>query len=77
MEIFPTQGICKESSLATGLHTNYPSPFCHTDFMNQEDVIEHMEICSITDLKVTCPYCQQTIKTYDKIEKHNGIDNMR
>ena len=27
MEIFPTQGICKDSSLATGLHTNYP---CHS-----------------------------------------------
>ena len=45
MEIHPTQGICKEASLATGLHTNYPCPFCHTDFINQEEFIEHMEIC--------------------------------
>ena len=44
-----TQGIYKEASLATGLHTNYPCPFCHTDFINQEEVIEHMEICSVTD----------------------------
>ena len=49
MEILQTQGICMEASLASRLHTNYPCPFCHTDFINQEDVIEHMEICSVTD----------------------------
>jgi hypothetical protein len=52
MEILPTKGICKEASLATGLHINYPCPFCHTDFINQEEVIEHMEICSVTDPEV-------------------------
>ena len=82
MEILPTQGICKEASLATRLHTNYPCPFCHTDFINQEDVIEHIEICLGTDqehevLKLICPYCQQTFETYDKIEKHIGIHIMR
>jgi hypothetical protein len=56
MEIFPTQGICKESSLATGLHTNYPCPFCHTDLINQEDVIEHMKICSVTDPEVNLSF---------------------
>ena len=49
MEILPTQGICKEASLATRLHTNYPCPFCHTNFINQKEVIEHMEICAVTD----------------------------
>jgi hypothetical protein len=49
MEILPAQGICKEASLATGLHTNYHCPFCHIDFINQEKVIEHMKICSVTD----------------------------
>ena len=49
MEILPTQGICKEASLVTRLHTNYPFPFCHNNFINQEEVIEHMEICSGTD----------------------------
>jgi hypothetical protein len=44
MEILPTKGICKEASLATGLHTYYPCPFCHNDFINQEEVIEHMKI---------------------------------
>ena len=82
MEIIPTQGICKEASLATRLHTNYPCPFCHTDFINQEEVIEHMEICSGTDpkpkvLKLIGPYCQPTFETYDKIEKHIWIHFMR
>ena len=41
-----------------------------------------MEICSGTDpepevLKLSCPYCQQTFETYDKIEKHIGIHIMR
>ena len=49
MEILPTQGICKEASLATGLHTNYPCPFCHNDFIIQEEIIEHMEIWSVTN----------------------------
>ena len=49
MDILPTQGICEEASLATGLHTNYPCQFCHTDFINQEEFIKHMEICSVID----------------------------
>ena len=70
MEILPTPGIYKEASLATKLHTNYPCPFCHTNFINQEEVIEHMEICSWTDpepevLKLICSYCQKTFETYD------------
>ena len=82
MEILPTQGICKEAPLATRLHTNNSCPFCHTDFINQEEVIEHMEICSGTDpepevLKLICPYCQQTFDIYDKIENHIGIHIMR
>ena len=79
MEILPTQGICKEASLATRLYINYPCPFRHTNFINQEEVIEHMEICSWTDpepeaLKLICPYCQKTFEMYDKIEKPIGID---
>jgi uncharacterized Zn-finger protein len=82
MEILPTQGICKEAFLATRLHTNYLCPFCHTDFINQEEFIEHMEICSGTDpkpevLKLICPYCEQTFETYDKIKKHIVIPIMR
>ena len=72
MDILPTQGIW------TRLHTNYPFHFCHNDFINQEEVIEHMEICSGTDLepevlKQICPYGQKTLKTYDKIEKPIGV----
>ena len=82
MEILPTQGICKEASLVTRLHTNYPCPFCHNDFINQEEVIEHMKICSGTDpepkvLKVICPYGQKTFETYDKIENPIGSQIMR
>ena len=78
MEIIPTKCICKEASLANRLHTNYPCPFCHTNFINKEEVIEHMEIFRGTDpkpnvLKLICPYCQPTIETYDKIEKHIKI----
>ena len=72
MDILPIQGICKEASLATRLHTNYPCQFCHNNFINQEEVIEHMEICSGTDpdpevLKLIWPYGQKTFETYDKI----------
>ena len=82
MEILPTSGICKEASLATRLQTNYPCPFCHTKFINQDEVIEHMEICSWTDpepevLKLIRPYCQKTFEPYDKIEKPIGIDILR
>ena len=78
METLPTQGIYKEAPLATRLHTNYSCPFCHTDFINQEQVMEHMEICSGTDpeldmLKLVRPYCQQTFDIYDKIENYIGI----
>ena len=74
MEIIWTKGICKESSLATRLHTNCLCPFCHTNFINQEEVIEHMAICSGTGakpevLKLVCPYCQPTFETYDKLDK--------
>ena len=69
METLPTQGIYKEAPLVTKLHTNYSCPFCHTDFINQEKVVEHMEICSGTDpeldvLKPISPYCQQTFDIY-------------
>ena len=82
MEILPTQGICNEASLASRLHTNYPCPFCHTNFINQEEVTEHMEICSGTDpepevLMLICPYCQKTFETFDKIEKSIEIHIMR
>ena len=82
MEIIWTNGICKEASLATMLHTNFLCPFCHTYFINQEEVIEHMEICSGTDakpevLKLICPNCQPTFETYDKIEKHIQSHAMR
>ena len=41
-----------------------------------------MEICSGTDaepevLNLSCPYCQQTFETYEKIEKRIGIHIMR
>ena len=41
-----------------------------------------MEIFSGTDpepgvLKMSCPYCQQTFETYDKVEKNIGIHIMR
>ena len=82
IEILPTQGICNETPLATRIHTNYSCPFCHTDFINLEEFIEHMEVCSGTDqepevLKLICPYCQQTFDMYDKIENHIGIHIMR
>ena len=82
MEILPTQGICKEASVATRLYTNYPCPVCHTNFINQEEVIEPLDICSGTEpepemMKLICPYCQQTFETNDKIEKHIGIHIMR
>ena len=48
MEIIPTQGICKEAYLATGLQTNYRCPFYHTNFINQMEVIERMNISSVT-----------------------------
>ena len=82
MEILPAQGICKEAFVATRLHINYPCPFCHTNFINQEEVIEHMDICSGTDqkrdvMKLIGPYCQQTFETNDKIKKHIGIHIVR
>ena len=57
------------------IHTNYPCPFCHTNFINQEEVIKHMKFFSGTDLKpemlkLTCPYCQPTFETYEHIDKH-------
>ena len=81
METLPTQAIYKEASLATRLRTNYSCPFCHTDFINHEKVMEHMEICSGTDLELDVlkpirPYCQQTFDTYDKIENYIGIQIM-
>ena len=78
MESLPTQGISKESSLATRLQTICSCPFRHTEIINQEEVIEHMEICSGTDQepevqKLICPYCQQTFNIYDKIDNHIRI----
>ena len=78
MKTLPIQGICKEAPLATRALTNYSCPFCHTDFINQEEVIDHMEIFSGTDtehevLKLNCPYGQQTFDIYDKIENYIGI----
>ena len=37
---------CKKVPLGTRLHNNYSCTFCHTDFINQEDVIRHMKIYS-------------------------------
>ena len=77
-EILPTQGISKETSLATRLQTICSCLLCHTEIINQEEVIEHMEICSGTDpgpevQKLVCPYCQQTFNIYDKIKNHIRI----
>ena len=33
---------------STSKRSDYPCPFCHTDFIGQEQVIEHVEICSGT-----------------------------
>ena len=33
----------------TSERSDYPCQFCHNDFNNQEEVIEHMEICSGTN----------------------------
>ena len=78
METLPTQGIYKEAPLATRLHTNYSCPFCHTDLIKQEKVMEHMEICLGTDpeLDVLKPYCQQALDIYDKIKIYIGIQIM-
>ena len=70
-----------DSSDSTCEISDYPCPFCHTNFINQEEVFEYMEICSGTDpepevLKLICPKCQQTFETSDKIEKHIGIHIM-
>ena len=80
MEINSIQGYLQGNLFS--IHTNYPVPFCHTNFINQEEVIEHMEICWGTDLKpevlkLTCPYCQPTFETYENIEKHIQIQFMR
>ena len=53
------------SSDSTSERSDYPCPFCHTDFINQEEVFEHMEICSGTDpepevLNLIYAYCQKT-----------------
>ena len=53
-------------------------PFCHTDFINREEVIEQIEICLGTYpepevQKLICPYCQQIFDRHDKIENHIGI----
>ena len=58
--------------------SDYPCPFCHNDFINQEEVIEPMESCLGTDtepevLKPICPYCHQIFETTDEIEDHIGI----
>ena len=71
-----------DSSDSTSEISDYSCPFCHPNFINQEEVIEYMEICSGTDpepevLKQICPYCQQTFETDDKIEKHITIYIMR
>ena len=60
-----------DSSDSTFERSDYPCPFCHTDFMNEEEVTEHLEICSGTDpepevLKLICPYCQQHLKHMTK-----------
>ena len=71
------------SSDSTSEISDYPCPFCHPDFINQqEEVIEHMEVWSGTDpepevLKMIWPYCKQTFETYDKIEKPITIHIMR
>ena len=55
---------------------------CKPDFINQEEFIQHMEICSGTDpepdvLKLICPYCYQTFETYDRNKNHIGTHIMR
>ena len=54
-----------DSSSNTPEWSDYPCQFCHNDFINQDEVIEHMEICSGTDTepkvwKLMCTFCQQT-----------------
>ena len=71
-----------DSSDTTFEMSDYPCPFCHSDFINQEEVIEHVEICSGTDtelevLKLICPYCWQTFETNDEIDNYIGIFLMR
>ena len=56
--------------------------FCHTNFINQEEVVEHMKICSGANSetevrKQICHNCQQAFETCEKIEKHFGIHIMR
>ena len=65
-----------DNSDSDSSNSDYPCPFCHYDFTNQEEVIDHMEICSETDqemMKPICPYCQQTFETTDEMEQHIGI----
>ena len=86
MAVWVTSGMyCEsdsDSSDTISERSDYPFPFCHNDFINQEDVNKHVEICSGTDtepevLKLICPNSQKTFETYDKIEKHIGIHTMR
>ena len=76
-EILSSQSMYKEAPLPIRLQTICSCQFCHTE-INQEEVVEHMEICSGTDQepevqKLICPYCQQTFDIYEKIENHIGI----
>ena len=64
-----------DSSVSTSERSHYSCQFCHTNFINQGYVIEHMEICLGTDpepevLKLTCPYYQQTFETHNKTQNH-------
>ena len=67
-----------ESSESGSSDSDYPCPFCDSDFFSQKEVIEHMKICSETDPesdrnKPICLYCKETFETTDEIEEHIGI----
>ena len=71
-----------DSSDSSSERCDNPFLFWHTDFITQEEIIAHMEICSGTDtepevLKLICPHCQQTFETYDRIKNHIWIRIMR
>ena len=63
---------------STSERSDYPCPFCNTDFINQEEVFQHMEICSGTDLEpeVLKLMCLNYQKTYKKFHNYIGIHVM-
>jgi hypothetical protein len=75
METLPTQGIYKEAPLAIRLHTNYSCPFCHTDFINQEKVIEQTQTQNLTCWNLSVLTVSKSL-IYDKIDNYIAIQIM-